>query len=170
MRKLKRMAINMFGLFLGIVFRKFSWIFDFGSQISKWVACSMNPVFRNTCIFRWSEIRHFSIVFRSSHQRCSKKKGVLKSSAKFTGKHLKQSLFLNKFEGLSSATFLKKRLWHRSFPVNFTKSLRTRFLQNSSGRLLLYFLFCYCSLWLHTKTSTTDWEQLPQSYYKLRRS
>ena len=33
------------------------------------------------------------------------------------------------------ATLLKKRLWHRSFPVNFEKFLRTPFLKNSSGRL-----------------------------------
>ena len=31
------------------------------------------------------------------------------------------------------ATLLKKRLWHRCFPVNFMKFLRTPFLQNTSG-------------------------------------
>ena len=36
-----------------------------------------------------------------------------------------------------SATLLKKRLWHRCFSVNFAKFLRTLFLQNTSGRLLL---------------------------------
>ena len=35
------------------------------------------------------------------------------------------------------ATLLKKSLWHRCFPVNFTKFLRTPFFQNMSGRLLL---------------------------------
>ena len=35
------------------------------------------------------------------------------------------------------ATLLKKRLWYRCFPVNFVKFLRTSFLQNTSGRLLL---------------------------------
>ena len=35
------------------------------------------------------------------------------------------------------ATLLKKRLWHRCFPVNFVKFLRTPFLQNNSGRLLV---------------------------------
>ena len=40
--------------------------------------------------------------FRSSHQRRSIKKGVLKNFAKFTGKHLCQSLFFNTVEGLSS--------------------------------------------------------------------
>ena len=41
MKKLKRMAINMFGLFLGIAVQKFSQIFDFGWQTINWVACSM---------------------------------------------------------------------------------------------------------------------------------
>ena len=48
---------------------------------------------------------------RNSHQRCSRKKGVLKNFAKF--------IF---------ATLLKKRLWHRCFPVNFAKILKTPFL------------------------------------------
>ena len=74
---------------------------------------------------------------RTSHQRCSMKKSVLRIFAKFTGKHLCQSLFFNKVAGLRPAIFLKKRLWHRCFPVNFAKFLRTPFLQNSSGRLLL---------------------------------
>ena len=33
---------------------------------------------------------------RSSHRRCFVKKGVLRNFAKLTGKHLCQSLFLNK--------------------------------------------------------------------------
>ena len=40
-----------------------------------------------------------------------------------------QSLFFDKVE--------KKRLWHRCFPVNFVKFLRTSLLQNTSGHLLL---------------------------------
>ena len=36
------------------------------------------------------------------------------------------------------ATLLKKRLWHRCFPVNFAKFLRTPFSQNTSRTLLLY--------------------------------
>ena len=47
---------------------------------------------------------------RSSHQRCSMKKGVLRNSTKFTGKHLRQSLFFNKVAGLRPAALLKKRL------------------------------------------------------------
>ena len=48
-----------------------------------------------------------------------------------------QSLFFNKVAGLRPATLFKKRLWRRCFPVNFVKFLRTPFLQNTSGRLLL---------------------------------
>ena len=39
--------------------------------------------------------------FRSSHQRCSVQKGVLRNFKKFTGKHLCQRLFLNKREFLA---------------------------------------------------------------------
>ena len=65
-----------------------------------------------------------SKILRSSQQRCCKK-GVLKNFAKFTRKQLCQSLFSNKVAGLRPSTLLKKRLWHRCFPVNFEKFLRT---------------------------------------------
>ena len=65
------------------------------------------------------------------------RKDVLGNFAKFTGKHLCQSLFFNKVACLKPVTLLKKRLWHRCFPVNFEKFLRTPFLWNTSGRLLL---------------------------------
>ena len=74
---------------------------------------------------------------KSSHWRCSLRKRVLRNFAKLTGKHLYHSLFLNKVAGLRTATLLKKRPWHRYFPVNFAKFLRTPFLQNTSRRLLL---------------------------------
>ena len=69
--------------------------------------------------------------FRSSHQRCSFRKVVLRNFAKFTGKHLCQSFFFNKVAGL-----LEKKLWHRCLPLNFAKFLRTSLSQNTSGRLL----------------------------------
>ena len=75
---------------------------------------------------------------RSSHQRRSVNKGILRNFATFTGKRLCQSLFFNKVAGPRPAILLKKRLWHRRFPVNVVKFLRTPFLQNTSGRLLLY--------------------------------
>ena len=78
----------------------------------------------------------FKLRARSSYRRCSVKKGVLRNFAKFTGKHLCQRLLFNKV-ARRPATLLKKSLWHRCFPVNFAKFLRTPFLQNPSGRLLL---------------------------------
>ena len=66
------------------------------------------------------------------------KKGILRNFAKFTGKHLCLNLFFNKVAGLRPATLFKKRLCHRCFPVNFAVFLRTPFLQNTSGRLLLF--------------------------------
>ena len=64
-------------------------------------------------------------------------KSVLRNFTKFTGKYLCQSLFFKKVADLRPATLLKKRLWHRCFPVNFVKFLRTPFLQNTFGQLLL---------------------------------
>ena len=62
--------------------------------------------------------------YRSSHQRCSVRKGFVRNFAKVTGKHLCQ------------------KLRYRCFPVNFAKFLRTPFLQNTSGRLFLQMLLC----------------------------
>ena len=55
-------------------------------------------------------------------------KGVLKSFAKFIGKHSRQGLSFNKVAGL----------WRRCFPVKFTKFLRKPFLHSTSGQLFLY--------------------------------
>ena len=48
-----------------------------------------------------------------------------------------------------SCNFIKKRLWHGCFPVNFVKFLRPPFLQNPSGQLLLYVHRPILS-WLHS--------------------
>ena len=65
----------------------------------------------------------------SSHRSCSVRKGVLRKFAKFTEKHLCQSLFFKEVAGLRSAIFFKKRLWHSCFLVNFAKFLRTPFYE-----------------------------------------
>ena len=39
------------------------------------------------------------------------------------------SLFFNKVAGIRAAGLLKKRLWHRCFPVNFEKFLGTPFFK-----------------------------------------
>ena len=61
-------------------------------------------------------------------RRCSIKKGVLINFPKFTGKHLCQSLIFNKVADMRPVTLLKKKLWHRRFPMNFAKFIRTAFL------------------------------------------
>ena len=68
-------------------------------------------------------------------QRCSVKKVFLEISQNLQENTCARVSFFNKLA--NSATFLKKRLWHKCFPVNFAKSLRTLFLQNTSGQLLL---------------------------------
>ena len=64
------------------------------------------------------------------------RKDVLKIFAKFTGKHLCQSLFFNKVAGLRP-TSVKTRLWHKCFPVSFAKFLRRSFLTEHFRWLLL---------------------------------
>ena len=82
-------------------------------------------------------MKWYQTYSRSSHRKCSGKKGILRNLAKSTGKHLCQRMFLNKVAGLRPATLLKNNLWHRCFPVNFVKFLRTPSLQKTPGRLLL---------------------------------
>ena len=96
------------------------------------------------CFYRKVKLRLLAnnASLRSSRRELfSVRKGVLKNFTKFMGKHLCLVLFFNKVAGLRPAAVLKNRLWHRCFPVNFVKFLRTPFLQNNSGRLLLKFEF-----------------------------
>ena len=62
------------------------------------------------------------ILDRSSHRRCSAGKDVSENSQENT--YVRVSLY--------------QGLWHKCFPVNFAKFLITPFLQNTSGRLLLF--------------------------------
>ena len=51
--------------------------------------------------------------------------------------HLSQKGQKQPLKELQASSFIKKRLWHKCFPVKFPKYLGTPFLQNTSGRLLL---------------------------------
>ena len=80
------------------------------------------------------------LLFLSNQQKQSprevfRRKGALRNSAKFTGKHLCQSLFFSKI--VKRRKKLKKKLWHRCFPLNFAKFLRTSFLTEHLRWLLL---------------------------------
>ena len=116
-------------------------------------------IFPNTFIvIDPSWIKTFEIFFPLFFQKQSPgmfcKIGVLKYFAKFTGKHRCQSLFFNKVAGLRPENLLKKRLWHRCFPVNFMKSLRTPFFREYLWWLLLNKLCYSCTAfdtpWLYT--------------------
>ena len=78
---------------------------------------------------------------RSDHPSSNKQGGVCT--------HFKTSLALRVIQKQSPEVFclrpailLKKRFWHRCFPVNFVKFLGTSFFQNTSGRLLLVIDIC----------------------------
>ena len=57
--------------------------------------------------YRSSHSQIFFKICRSSHRRCSIKKGVLENFAKFAGKNLCQSLFFNKVAGLMPARYFE---------------------------------------------------------------
>ena len=106
-------------------------------------------------------------TLRSSRPEVFCKKGVLRTFAKFTGKHLCQSC------GPQACNFIKKKLWHRCFPVNFAKFLRTPFLTEylwataselfttyfgidtklTDNRRSLQIGHCVTSYWLYIKNS-----------------
>ena len=71
-------------------------------------------------------------VFGSSRPEVFCEKLVLRNLVKFTGKHLCQILFRNK-------VILRKKLWHRCFPVNFAKFLTTPLIIEHLWWLLLSF-------------------------------
>ena len=76
------------------------------------------------------------IIIRSSRLEVFCRKGILRNFAKFTGKHLYQSLFVNKVVGC--ATLLKKKLLQWCFSINFAKFLRTSCLTEHLLWLILY--------------------------------
>ena len=84
---------------------------------------------------------HSHQTSRSSRPEVFCKKGVLRNSAKCTGKHLCQTrvFFFNKKQASSLQLYFNKRLWDRCFPVNFGKFLRTHFLIEHLWWLLLNF-------------------------------
>ena len=95
-------------------------------------------------------------TYRSSHRRCSVKKGVLKNFTEFVGKHLCPSLFLNKVAG-SASNFIKKETLAQVFSCEFCKIfenivlkeylrwllLTLRLLCVKRNVLKIFFLFCY---------------------------
>ena len=102
----------------------------------------------------------FSILsnVRSSRLKVFCRKVVLRNFAKLTQKSLCQNLFFSEVTGLRPAALLK-RLWHRSFPVNFVKFLRAPFFTEHLRWLLLKRLskgFVSLEVTVFTKNSILD--------------
>ena len=64
-----------------------------------------------------------TINFQKQPPEVFRKIGVFENFTKFTGKNLRQSPFLIKLQALG-CNLLKKRLWHRCFPMKFLKFFR----------------------------------------------
>ena len=92
----------------------------------------------------------FIVYFGSTYRGVLAKHVVSLKTEAATGLVLQEKVFLgisqnsqeNSCTRVSFLIKLKKRLLHRCFPVNFVKFLRTSFLQNTSGQLLLYKDLC----------------------------
>ena len=77
--------------------------------------------------FKFLYFRNLNLSsFKSSHQRCSVKKGVLRSFATFTGKHLCQSLFFHKVAG-AACSFIKKETLAQVFSCEFCEISKNTF-------------------------------------------
>ena len=83
-------------------------------------------------------LRDYKNYIQKQSPKVFYKKDNLKNLAKLTRKHLCQCRFFNKVAGQKVAISFKIKLWHKCFPVNFAKFLRTPYSQNTFGRLLLY--------------------------------
>ena len=125
-----------------------NFIFEFWCWV---LSCSNFP--KVTLWIKWGfELRTSCIQTRSNRLLMFFEIGVLKNFASFTGKHLCWSLFFNKAAGCRPATacnFIKKRLKHRCFHVNFPKLLRIEHLR-----------------WLHPSTHpvVTIWSLIKVGY------
>ena len=82
----------------------------------------------------------YSVPFQTSEavvSRCSVEKVFLEISQNSQKKACARVSFFSKVTGQRPATLLKKRLCHRSFPVNFVKFLRAPFFTEHPRWLLL---------------------------------
>ena len=99
-------------------------------------------------IFSW-------VLFRSSRPEVFFKRGVLENFVKFTGNSFYWSLFLIKLQSFRSQLFLKKRLQHKRFRINFAKFSRT-----STGDCLISKYIDEQICWANTflkLSKTTTW-------------
>ena len=85
-------------------------------------------------------------------------KGALINFTKSTGKHMRQSLFLNKVTGLRAATLLKQKFWHIFFSCEFCEisknTLFTEHLWTTASDLIcgVFFIFSIIKNFRHEKS------------------
>ena len=81
-------------------------------------------------IEKWKRINWIFVKatssYKSSHRRCSIRKGSLRNFRKFTGKHLYQDLFFNKVTGLSG-NFIKEETQTQVLPCGFSEISENNF-------------------------------------------
>ena len=95
---------------------------------------------KHRCLLR--TLRNFHLI-RVNRPEEFRKKGVLRSFTKFTGRYLRP------------ATLLKKKTLHRCFPMNFAKFLRIPFFTEYLQWLLLPILKYIC-VWLLLRGSSLE--------------
>ena len=94
-------------------------------------------------------------------QRCSVKKVFLEIAQNSQENTCARDFFLIK---LKACNFIKKSLWHRCFPVNFAKFLRTPFLTEHLRWLfqpILSFMYALIIKQMHNQVHNLRWLFLP---------
>ena len=80
----------------------------------------------------FNQVRHYFLIiinfFQKKPLKVFYKNGDSKDFAKFVGKYLCLSLFINKVAGLKPATLLKKETLARVFSCEFSKIFKNTFL------------------------------------------
>ena len=100
----------------------------------------------NDCV----NFRIKTVCLEAVSRRCSVKKVFLKISQNSQKNTCARVSFLIKLQAIAgvlrrSATLLKKRLWHRCFPVNFAKFSRTPFFRKQAASIYFFLHFLYIS-------------------------
>ena len=128
--------------------------------------------FKNEKIWDVFSVSHK--IIRSSHQGCSVKKVFLEILQNSEENTCARASFLI-VSGLRPSTLLKKRLWHKCFPVTFAKFLRTPFLNEHLWWLLLkvctfcsFLQFSRFELSRTFRRKTTNWNFGLLEYYELK--
>ena len=98
--------------------------------------------------------------FRSSHWRCSVRKGVFGNSAKFTGKHLWQSLFFNKIVGWGDCFWSFSCLFLKISSLFQKKGNKEKWKKGNTLMEHKYLLFARASICLTSKISKEIWQMV----------